>query len=411
MAAKKTKRKRGKPKPKLYVKKKRFAVSPVILVSIVALVIMLGSVLASMRFDAEEPEQELPEAPEPIVPLVPEIQEAKFRSDLEIESLLSNGTYFIRVVDLPTTQLVIDLERMGRREQLQIERINYLSDCPGEKNPSIAQLCPEAQNMLPVVVIFRPEGGHVAFSGPRTMQEIEELMNGTIAPTAYFYQEECDVCPRIFDTFLLSLPGTALFEEIGQEKFLEYGGISYPAFVLSTGDLIFQDYAKNLNLFILENTANTSIRQSGDTLFMASNPSATFNEDCGNSLIHFYTPDCGNCLGYSMCEEFSAEENRTVETTLVGEERRGCDYYEGISQIVARYPEINYQEVCLGDACEYANGEEGSALELAEKYGVQAAPTLVYNCKYREEGFQANQEERIVNYLLALNPDLDIVLG
>lgn len=414
MPAKKTKRKKSKPKPQLYVKQKRFKLSAVVLFSLVCLVIIVGSVLGSVDF-ANDPEEELFNdtgiEPEPVVPLVPEITKKAFLTDLEIDSLTTNGTFVIRLVDLPTTQLGINLVSLGRKNDIRVERIKYPADCSETKDPSILRLCPQDQNMIPVVAIYRPEKGPIVFSGRRAIAEIEELMNGTIVPSVYFYQEKCTLCPHVFNPFILSLPGSVFFENINKSALLESGADSYPTFVLKMDDLIFQDYTQNLNLFILENSGNVSARQSGQNILMTSNPTATFNDECNNSLTHFYAPDCGNCLGYSVCEVFNNETNETAAESIVGEKKRGCEYYEGISQIIERYPEINYQEVCIGPLCNTTNAEVFEANMLTSRYGVQSVPTLIYNCKYREEGFQNNQEARIVKYSVQLNPYLNLTFG
>jgi len=399
----------GKSKPKLYVKKRRFNISPIVLISIVAIVIMLGSVLGSIQFAKEEPEEQ--EGPEPEVPLVPQIEESKFRTDLEIESLLNNYTYFIRIVDFPTTQLSIDLNRIGRRENLEVERIIYPKDCTETRDPSIAQICPEDQTLLPIVAIYRPGKTTITFSGRKTLTEVEELMNGTIIPTVYFYQDECEICPKIFNPFLLSLPGTVNFEILNKTAFEKYGMDLYPTFVFFVDDLIFLDFTQNLNLFILENRANVSFRQTDKEILMTSNPTATSTKECNETLHHFYSEDCGECIGYSSCEVFLNETNTTTTEIYVGEKKRGCEYTEGIRQILKNYTEIEYEEVCVGPACDVSNETAILNSLKASKYGVQSVPTLIYNCKYREEGFQENQEERIVRFYSALNPDLNLTLG
>ena len=122
----KTKKRKGKPKPRLYVKKSRFRLSAVVLFSLVCLVIIVGSVLGSVQFAKEEEAEGLfNETEEPIVPLVPEIKEKTFVTDLEIDDLLWNGTYFIRIVNFPTAQFNIELERLGRREGVQVEKKKY----------------------------------------------------------------------------------------------------------------------------------------------------------------------------------------------------------------------------------------------------------------------------------------------
>ena len=411
MPAKKPKVKKGKPKPTLYKKKRRFNVSPIVLISVIALVIMVGSVLGVIRFE-EEPVEEIPEIepePEPLVPKLPEIKEKTFLTDGVITSLTSNGTYFIRLIAFPTTQFGIDLVRFGRRDDVTVEKIIYPKECSESKNPSVNALCPQDQNLLPIVAIYRPDKSPIVSIGKKTVSEIEELMNGTIVPDVDFYQEECNVCPRIFNPFLLSLPGTVYFDEIEKETFLESGGDSYPSFVLRQEDLIFQDYAQNLNLFILENRPNVTIKQIGTTILMSSNPTATFNKECNNSLIHFYSPDCKECMGYSLCEVLN-ETNQTITQSLVGE-IGDCEFYEGIRQIMERYPEINYEETCVGPLCENYNETLNQTTRLMAKYSIQTVPTLIYNCKYREESFQINQEERIVRVASQLNPDLNITFG
>ena len=168
MPAKKTKKKRGKQKPQLYVKQKRFKLSSIVIFSLVCLVIIVGSVLGSVEF-AKDPEEELfndtDTGSDPIVPIIPEIKGNAFLTDLEIDSLVKNGTFVIRLVDLPTTQLGINLAILGRRDGIQVERIKYPADCSETEDQSILRLCPQDQNTVPVVAIFRPEKAPIIFSG------------------------------------------------------------------------------------------------------------------------------------------------------------------------------------------------------------------------------------------------------
>ncbi|MFH1786883.1 MAG: hypothetical protein ABH829_04520 [archaeon] len=178
--AKVEKKGKGRAPPQLYKPKKRLRerFSPVLIVSIVGLIIMIGSVVASSfsNYFSEtqtasntENETESPQFTENLI-------RAQIMSDSEIQRLNSEGKTVLRAVDFPTSPSSKELSNLNV-QNLVIERINYNDECFGKVRAEFTNICPPDATKLPVYIILSPDGSQSVVYGYKTIPELVALLS------------------------------------------------------------------------------------------------------------------------------------------------------------------------------------------------------------------------------------------